>query len=52
MRNVNSRSVHFLPVNFDKLAESKYYFLGNLVLVLILPLTTSAKVPGSTPDHG
>ena len=40
--------VVFLPVNFDKLAESKmFYFVGILVLVLVvkLPLTTSAEVP-------
>ena len=43
----------FLPWNFNKFAESKCYFLGNLVVLLVkLPLTTSAKVPGSTPGYG
>ena len=41
----------FSPANFDKFAESNYYFFGN-ILVLLKLLTTSAKVPGSTPGHG
>ena len=43
----------FLPPNFNKFTEYKYYFVGNLVLVLVvkLPLTTSAGVPGSTPGR-
>ena len=29
-------------------------FVGNLILLVLvkLPLTTSAEVPGSTPGHG
>ena len=40
----------FLPAKF---AESKCYFRRNLVVLVVvkLPLTTSAEVPGSTPDH-
>ena len=45
-------STIFLPANFNKFAESKCFFLGNIALVLKLPLITSAEVPGSTPDHG
>ena len=48
--------VFFLPVNLNKFQESKCYFLGNLVLVAVLvmklPLTTSADDPSSTPGHG
>ena len=41
---------HFFPTNLLKLAESKSYFIWNLVIVLVvlvmkLPLTTSAEVP-------
>ena len=37
-----------------KFNEFKCYFLGNLAVVLVmkLPLTTSAEVPGSSPSHG
>ena len=44
----------FLLTNFNKFAESKYYFFGHLVLVLVmkLPLTTSAEAPRPTPGHG
>ena len=37
----------FSPENFNKFAESKCYLVGNLVLLVELPLTTSAEVPGS-----
>ena len=54
-REVRQTNDCFLPANFNKFAESKCYFLGNLVLVVLvvkLPLPTSAEVPGSTPGHG
>ena len=53
--NAGVVSNSFLPVNFNKLKESKCYFLGNLfllVLVMKLPLTTSTEEPGLTPGHG
>ena len=46
------RIYKILPANFNKFAESKCYFLGNLVVFMKLPLTTSAEVSGSTPGHG
>ena len=41
-----------LHANFNKFAECKCYFVGNLVLIVKLPLTTNAKVHDSTPGHG
>ena len=47
----------FPPANFKNFAEFKCYFHGNLfivlaiVLVVKLPLTTSAEVPDSTLCH-
>ena len=35
----------------DMFAESKCYFLADVVLLMKFP-PTSAKVPGSTPGHG
>ena len=44
--------VLFLPANFNKFAESKCYFLWNLVVPVVkLPLTISAEVPGSIPGY-
>ena len=41
----------FYPQTLASSLESKCYFPGNLV-VMKLPLTTSAKVSSSTPGHG
>ena len=40
-----------LPTNLNKFRESIVTFLGILLSLMNLP-PTSAKVPGSTPDHG
>ena len=44
--------IKFLPLNLNKFIESKCYFLVDLILVVKLSLTTSAKVSSSTPGHG
>ena len=61
MNTGNSRYSIF-TANLNKFVESKCFFLGNFVLILILvlvhvlvmnlPLNTSAEILGSTSGHG
>ena len=58
--NLDFFSLHYHLIFFIiiifLISDSKCYFVGNLavlpVLVVKLPLTTSAEVPGSNPGHG